>query len=303
MIRRCRWTSSSGGRLVITRGRHRHRRRRAHLCRPRQRFLRCPTEGLDHRHRRHRGPAGGDDTPPLGSRRQPGLVPEEGAVLHVQRMSWCTRRCAWPGRSLATPTTRNRSPPTSTRLRRARHLPRRRRRDRAGAVDPRGRRPYARHQAVRVNTRRGQVVLTSNAADFYEALRREPVPGAGERHRLRRDVAPLAGSGRRPRPWCRGTTRRFSRAIRRLGLSWRASSPASTSTRRSLRKRSQREGPAAIRGSRGTQPRPERPTRRGGGRPRRSRPRRVAGANHGCGTVPTRTCRPSPETGRALCPR
>ena len=48
-------------------------------------FLRCPTDGpRPHRHRRHRGPAGGDDTPPLGSRRQPGLVPEGAAARAAQ---------------------------------------------------------------------------------------------------------------------------------------------------------------------------------------------------------------------------
>ena len=110
-------------------------------------------------------------------------------------------------------------------------------------------------QVVRVNARRGQVVLTSDAVHFYENLDAEnPFPVLVSTidyvetlHRLR--DWPMA-----PTTWCRGTTRWFSRAIRRLGLSWRAWSPASTSTRRSLRIRSRVKVRAAILWEQGHQP-------------------------------------------------
>ena len=84
---------------------------------------------------------------------------------------------------------------------RARHLPQRRRGDRSGAVDPRRRRPHPRDAGGA-----GQHPAGSGRADvgrgplLREPRRREPVPGAREHHRLRRDVAPLGGSRSRPRP-------------------------------------------------------------------------------------------------------
>ena len=242
-----------------------------------------------HRHRCRGRPAGGDDAPPLGSRRQPRLVPGRRSCTCSGR-SWRTRRArAWPGPFLRRPYDPEQ---VATYLRRA-YAGRVTFHDGAEEIAPGlsihaagGHTPGM--QVVRVNTRRGQVVLTSDAVHYYENLDAEnPFPVLVSTidyvetlHRLR-DLAdgrdhlvpghdPLVLASYPPaRPELAGV-------VARLDVD-----PATTYG----------GGPgmkvrAAILWEQGHQPDERRPTRRGGGRPRRSRPRRAAGAHHGCRAVP-----------------